>query len=75
MTEIPKTLYGIKWKYGLKSTSFNSHYMIYKSKKVAERNANKIRDKYLKSKMEIIQSLADYVKVVEYKLVEDEDNK
>ena len=49
--------------------------MIYKSKKVAERNANKIRDKYLKSKMEIIQSLADYVKVVEYKLVEDEDNK
>lgn len=75
MTKIPKALYGIKWKYGLESTSFNPHYMIYKSKKVAERNASKIRDKYLKSNIKFLRNLADYTEVVEYRLVEDEGNK
>lgn len=48
MTGIPKVLYGIATEYWLTSTSYNPHYRIYKSKKIAEKNANKIKEKYSK---------------------------
>lgn len=73
MNQIPKSLYAIANKYWLESTRYNPHYRIYKSKKVAEKNTNKLKEKY--SKSIFLKRLADEVKVVEYRLVEDEDNK
>ena len=73
MTGIPKSLYAIANRYWLESTSYNPHYKIYRYKKVAEKNANKLKEKY--SKSIFLKRLADEVKVVEYRLVEDEDNK
>lgn len=73
MSQIPKSLYAIANKYWLESTRYNPHYKIYKSKKVAEKNVNKLKEKYSKSMF--LKRLADEVKVVEYRLVEDEDNK
>lgn len=73
MNQIPKSLYAITNEYRLESTRYNSHYRIYKSKKVAEKNANKLKEEY--SKSIFLKRLADEVKVVEYRLVEDEDNK
>lgn len=73
MNKIPKSLYAIADRYWLERTSYNSHYKIYKSKKVAEKNANKLKEKY--SKSIYLKILADGVKIVEYRLVEDEDNK
>lgn len=72
MTGIPKVLYGVATEYWLTSTSYNPHYRIYKSKKIAEKNANKIKEKYLKYGM---IGIANTIKVIEYKLVEDKDNK
>lgn len=72
MTGIPKTLYGVATKYWLTSTSYNPHYRIYKSKKIAEKNAKNIKEKYLKLGM---ISITNTIKVVEYRLVEDKDNK
>lgn len=72
MTGIPKALYGVATEYWLTSTSYNPHYKIYKSKKIAEKNARNMKEKYLKYGM---NSLADTIKVVEYRLVEDKDNK
>ena len=72
MTGIPKTLYGVATKYWLSSTLYNPHYRIYKSKKVAEKNVNKLKEKFLK--FEAI-GIANTFRIVEYKLVEDEDNK
>lgn len=72
MTGIPKTLYGVATEYWLTSTSYNSHYRIYKSKKIAEKNARNIKEKYLKYG---ITGIANTIKVIKYKLVEDEDNK
>lgn len=72
MSQIPKSLYAIANKYWLESTRYNPHYKIYKSKKVAEKNANKLKEKYTKSMF--LKRLADEVKVVEYRLVEDENN-
>lgn len=72
MTGIPNTLYGVATEYWLTSTSYNPHYRIYKSKKIAEKNAKNIKEKYLKYGM---IGVASTIKVVEYRLVEDEDNK
>lgn len=72
MTGIPNTLYGVATEHWLTSTTYNSHYRIYKSKKIAEKNAKNIREKYLRYGM---TSIASTIKVVEYKLVEDEDNR
>lgn len=72
MTGIPNTLYGVATEYWLTSTSYNPHYRIYKSKKIAEKNAKNIKEKYLKYGM---NGIANTIKVVEYRLVEDEDNK
>lgn len=68
MTGIPKALYGIATEHWLTSTSYNSHYMIYKYKKVAEKNAKNIKEKYLRYGM---IGVANTIKVVEYRLVED----
>lgn len=73
MNQIPKSLYAIANEYWLESTRYNPHYRIYKSKKVAEKNVNKLKEKY--SKNMFLKRLADETKVVEYRLVEDEDNK
>lgn len=72
MTGIPKALYGVATEYWLTSTSYNPHYRIYKSKKIAERNAKNIKEKYLRYGM---IGVASTIKVVEYRLIEDEDNK
>lgn len=71
MTGIPKALYGVATEYWLLSTSYNPHYRIYKSKKIAEKNVKNIKEKYLRYGM---IGIANTIKVVEYKLVEDEDN-
>lgn len=73
MNQLPKSLYAIATRYWLESTRYNPHYKIYRYKKVAEKNANKLKEKY--SKSIFLKRLADEVKVVEYRLVEDEDNK
>lgn len=73
MNQLPKSLYAIANRYLLERTSYNPHYKIYRYKKVAEKNANKLKEEY--SKSIFLKRLADEVKVVEYRLVEDEDNK
>lgn len=70
MTGIPNTLYGVATEYWLISTSYNPHYRIYKSKKIAEKNARNIKEKYLKYGM---NSVANTIKIVEYRLVEDKE--
>lgn len=72
MTGIPKVLYGVATEYWLTSTSYNPHYRIYAYKKVAEKNAKNIKEKYLRYGM---TGVASTIKVVEYRLVEDEGNK
>lgn len=70
MTGIPKALYGVATEYWLTRTSYNPHYRIYKSRKIAEKNAKNMKEKYLKYGMIGVASL---IKVVEYRLVENED--
>lgn len=66
-----KTLYAIAGKYNLQSTSYNSHYMIYKNKKNAEKALEKLKNRYHRYSMSIFKDLAECLRIVEYRLVED----
>lgn len=66
-----KTLYAIVGKYGLQSTSYNPHYMIYKNKKNAEKRLEKLKRLYANYKVGLLKDLAEHLRIVEYKLVED----
>lgn len=68
---IPKTLYciayGDNW---LQSTRYNSHYMIYRSRKNAEKALEKLKRRYSQGITTISTSIADKLCIVEYNVKE-----
>lgn len=68
---IPKTLYciayGDNW---LQSTSYNSHYMIYRRRKNAEKALEKLKRRYSQGITTISTSIADKLCIVEYNVKE-----
>lgn len=68
---IPKTLYciayGDNW---LQSTSYNSHYMIYRRRKNAEKALEKLKRRYSQGITIISTSIADKLCIVEYNVKE-----
>lgn len=63
---IPRTLYAIacgdNW---LETTSYNSHYMVYRRRKNAEKALEKLKKKYI-----ISTSIVDKMCIVEYAVKE-----
>lgn len=64
---IPRTLYAIAYADNwLQSTSYNSHYMIYRSRKNAEKALEKLKRRYGRGVTTILTSIADKMCIVEY---------
>ena len=69
-----ETLYAIAGKYNLQHTRYNRHYMIYRNKKNAEKALENLKNRYRRYSMGIFKDLAEYLRIVEYRLVEDDTN-
>lgn len=64
---IPKILYAIAYDDNwLQSTSYNSHYMIYRNRKNAEKALEKIKRKYSRSIVPLFRNAANKMRIVEY---------
>lgn len=68
---IPKTLYAIA--YGdnwLQSTRYNKHYMIYRSRKNAEKALENLKREYSRGVISILTNMAEKMRIVEYTIKE-----
>lgn len=68
---LPKTLYciayGDNW---LQSTSYNSHYMIYRRRKNAEKALEKLKRRYSQGALSTLTDIAGKMCIVEYAIKE-----
>lgn len=68
---LPKTLYciayGDNW---LQSTSYNSHYMIYRRRMNAEKALEKLKRRYSQGALSTLTDIADKMHIVEYTIKE-----
>ncbi len=68
---LPKTIYAIA--YGdnwLQSTSYNSHYMIYRRRINAEKALEKLKRRYSQGILSTLTNIADKMHIVEYTIKE-----
>lgn len=68
---LPKTIYAIA--YGdnwLQSTSYNSHYMVYRRRKNAEKALEKLKRRYSQGTLSTLTDIAGKMCIVEYVIKE-----
>ena len=64
---IPKILYAIAYDDNwLQSTSYNSHYMIYRRRKNAEKALEKLKKEYSQGITTILRNISNKMHIVEY---------
>lgn len=68
---IPKILYAIAYDDNwLQSTSYNSHYMIYRRRKNAEKALEKLKKEYSQGITTILRNISNKMHIVEYTVKE-----